>query len=455
MSAWNRSPYAGWRNSLPPILTGPMAVAGSASLFLRIAAVGIGFLQSVLTARLLGVHDYGVFAFITAVVSIAATIALFGMAPLSVRELARLKAIAAWEQATGFFRASRITVFSASVLTGAVISGFALLAPPMAGLEYRHELALAGLIIPPTSMILLFQAHGRGLGAVIRGQVPNSLIRPGIMVAAFATLYFGAMRIVAFDAVLVFLFASFVALIFAAVTLRHMSPEKEVNGPVPLRMRKHLGQAASFFAMSVAVILQTNGITLLLVWLAGPAQAGLFQPIALLTPVMVIGLDPIAMPLAPRIAHLWEMGDIARLRRTLGMATLVATGITVCVIAGILLLAPFILGAFGKEFATVRSALLWIAFAQIISAAAGHVDSLLAMTSHQRDVLKCQIIQLLVSLVLGVVLIPVMGAEGAAISLAAGIVTFNGCALIYAHIRHGFVPALPGALAALIKRRLH
>jgi O-antigen/teichoic acid export membrane protein len=443
MPAWNKSVYLNWRNSVPAIMTSPMAIAGSGSLLLRIAAMGIGFLQSVLAARLLGIRDYGVFAFINAVVAIAATLALLGIAPLAVRELARMKAIAAWEKAAGFFRVSKIAVFGASVLAGAAISGFALLIP---GLAYRNELALAGLLIPPTSMLLLFQSFGRGLGAVVRGQVPVSLIRPAVMLAIFAAFFFGAARIDAFGAVLVLFLASVAALGFAAVILRRILPAEHLKRRAPLETRKHFRNAASFFAMSVAIILQANGITLLLTWLSGPEQAGLFQPVAFLAPIMVIGLDTITMPLAPRIAHLWELGDVARLRKTLRTAMLVATAITVCVIAGILVLGPFILGAFGKEFVAVQPALLWIACAQMINAASGHVDSLLAMTSHQRDVLKCQIMQLLVNLGLGVMLIPGLGAQGAAISLAGGIVIFNAGALFYARKRLGFDPALPGLI---------
>lgn len=425
------------------VLLGPMAVAGSGSLALKIAAMGIGFLQAVLAARLLGVHDYGVFASVSAVVSIGATLAVLGMAPLAVRELARLRAIAAWAQAAEFFRASRTIVFGASVLAGAGVCGFALFMP---GLEYRRELALAGLLIPPTSMLLLFQGYGRGLGAIVRGQMPMILVRPAVTVAVFAVLYFTAVHIAAFDAVLVLLLSSLVALAFAAAILRKVWPAGKVTEPVPLQIRKHLRHAGSFFAMSVAMILQANWITLLLVWLSGAEQAGLFQPIALLAPLMVIGLDTITMPIAPRIAHLWELGDVARLRRTLRTAMLVAISITVCVTAGILLLAPIILRAFGKEFVALEPTLLWIAFAQFINAASGHVDSLLAMTSHQRDVVKCQIAQLLVNLVLGVILIPGSGAQGAVIALAGGIVTYNICALIYARLRLGFDPALPGVV---------
>lgn len=427
------------------VLRGPMAIAGSGSLVLKIAAMGIGFLQAVLAARLLGVRDYGVFAFVTSVVSITATLAVLGMAPLAVRELARLKAIAAWEQAAEFFRTSRIIVLGTSALAGAGVSAFALLVP---GLEYRSELALAGLLIPPTSMLLLIQGHGRGLGAIVRGQMPVVLIRPAVTVAIFAILYFTAEHLVAFDAVLVVLFSSFAALVFAGLVLRQVWPKNHLKRDAALGIRKHLRHAASFFAMSIAMILQANFITLLLVWLSGPEQAGLFQPIALLAPLMVIGLDTITMPIAPRIAHLWELGDVARLRKTLRMAMLVAISITVCVTVGILVLAPVILRAFGKEFVALQPVLLWIAFAQFINAASGHVDSLLAMTSHQGDVVKCQIAQLLVNLVLGVILIPGSGAQGASIALAGGIVTYNVCALIYARKRLGFDPALPGVILA-------
>lgn len=63
-----------------------------ASIVIRTTAIGLGFIQAVLTARLLGPEGYGIVAVALSVATVAATLSVLGLGPLAVRELARLVA---------------------------------------------------------------------------------------------------------------------------------------------------------------------------------------------------------------------------------------------------------------------------------------------------------------------------------------------------------------------------
>jgi O-antigen/teichoic acid export membrane protein len=200
-------------------------------------------------------------------------------------------------------------------------------------------------------------------------------------------------------------------------------PENHVS--VPAQHRRWPIDALPFLAMALVGILLGEINTLLLGWLATPHEAGLFQPVARLAPVMVLPVQAAGMRFAPRVAELWEQGklqEIAHLRRVFTLWTL---ALTILVAVALAAAGPWILAAFGRDF-SASAPLLWIiAGAQIFNAACGPVGMLLTMRGRGNAALAGQLSGLAVSCALGVWLIPDRGAAGAAVAMAGGIVAWN------------------------------
>jgi O-antigen/teichoic acid export membrane protein len=140
---------------------------------------------------------------------------------------------------------------------------------------------------------------------------------------------------------------------------------------------------APFFGIGILAALHAEISTLMLGWLSGSEETGLFQPMRRLVPIMFIAGQAINVPLAPRISELWERGEKARMIRTVRTATLTMTIAVVITCGALLLLAPWIFAAFGPEFTVNLAALGWLAAAQIFSASCGSGGVLLNMTGHQ------------------------------------------------------------------------
>ncbi|MEM1346880.1 MAG: polysaccharide biosynthesis C-terminal domain-containing protein, partial [Pseudomonadota bacterium] len=118
-------------------------------------------------------------------------------------------------------------------------------------------------------------------------------------------------------------------------------------------------------------------------------------------------------------------GETARVIAISRQVTLTTTAATLALVAAILAAAPTILAAFGPEFVAAAPALWWIGAAQCLNAALGPVSSLLMMADRAEAVLRAQVLALAITLLLGLALIPGMGANGAAIALAGGIVAWG------------------------------
>ena len=203
--------------------------------------------------------------------------------------------------------------------------------------------------------------------------------------------------------------------------------------------------------MMVAILLGEIA-TLMLGWLAGPREAGLFQPVARIVPLMVLPAQVVSASFAPRVAELWALGERVRVMRLTHTFTLITSAMTLAVVGLLILAAPLIMRIFGAEFLP-SAALLWIVgLAQLLNAAAGPVGQLMTMTGHAGNALRGQLAALAVNLLLGIVLIPSQGAQGAAIAMAGGLAVWNLVLLARARQLLGFDPSLLGALARVWRR---
>ena len=127
---------------------------------------------------------------------------------------------------------------------------------------------------------------------------------------------------------------------------------------------------------------------------------------------MIIAVYAINMPLTPRISELWEQGEKQRLESIVGLATITTTSATAATCAVLLLLAPWILLAFGEAFTVNSPALLWLAVAQIFSTGCGPVANLLNMTGHQKQTSVSLSVAVATNFALGLWLIPHADAHG-------------------------------------------
>ena len=426
------------------IWSGPVARGSLMSIVVRIVLLALGFVQAVLTARLLGPEGYGTVAVALAVVNVAATGAMLGFGPLPLREVARLSVRADWSDLRGFLFFSVVAVIGASIVIGGGIALLAL-ATEVVDPHYRHEIAIAVLLVLPFAMIFYFRGVLQGFGHVLASQLPGDVLRPAILVTGLGLLFFLARPATTTSYLAVAIGAAYLAMATAVVMSWRAAARQIPAAPKTLRPRQWSGAGATFLAVSLLTILGSELSTLLLGWLSDPRQTGLYQPVARLAPLMLIAQQAVSIPVAPRVVRFWEKGDAAGLHRMTWLVVLSVTGATILFCGAIVGLAPLILAIFGEDFLSMRQAILIVAVSQVFAAACGPVGLLLSMTGHQRTVVRCRVAGLAVNLALGFLLIPGQGAEGAALAFAAGTLVWTVFMLIAVKRRLGFDASLFGA----------
>lgn len=199
----------------------------------------------------------------------------------------------------------------------------------------------------------------------------------------------------------------------------------------------------AFFAANLAGFMQQVLGIMIAGWLLSSADLGLFkssQQVGLLIAFILIVINAI---FPPRFATLYHQGNITALGRLARQGALLAVVLASPMLLVCLAVPGWVLGWFGEGFDAGESLLRIIALAQLVNVATGSVGFLLSMTGHEtlmRNIaLTCNAFGLLAFFVL----IPVLGALGAAIALAFVLVVQNLVAMYFVWKKLG-IWTLPG-----------
>jgi O-antigen/teichoic acid export membrane protein len=409
------------RDKLLPSLKGEMARRSGASLALQLFGIGSGFLFAVAAARLLGAHGYGLVAVALSVANVAAIVALLGSNGLAVREIATATARADWGRLRGFVRWSTWLVACTSILFGLVVAAVA----SVSGI-YRDVLLLSAFAVPLLAGLQLVRGVNQGAHRIVAAQLPLDVIRWLLALSLMWFLIFDRGFSSPAQVLLIILFSYGISLAVASATVGVRVHALPRTAPSDASSVDWFAASVPFLTVALLGITATELNTLVLGSLAGPRDAGLYQPIAKIAPLMLMYKDAIEMPLAPRIAAMWEAGERQGLRRLIARSALASMVATSVVAAAILLASPWIFAAFGSEFESVRVYLYWIAAAQIANAAFGPSALLLAMTGDMRRRVQAQAVILIVQGVLTFALVPAFGVKGAAVALSIQMVAWAG-----------------------------
>lgn len=420
---------------------GPIARSAIISVMIRLGGLGLLFLQAMLTGRLLGAEGYGTVAVAMSIAQITATVAMLGLGQLAVREIPRRLATGNPEGATSFTRFAVLATlaFSCTLAAGLEIAtaSNAVIAP-----HYRTAMAIGAFLIPPLALVTLLRGLAQGYGNVAGAQVPGDVLRPAVMVSAFGGTFLLGLGATEQSYMHSALAASTVAALAGAAIIWNISRK---HPPAPARAharRRWMAEAMPFLGLGLVGMLQGEINTLLLGWLAGPKEAGLFQPVLRLMPLLALPVQAADMSYAPKVAELWEREDLAKLNQITSRFTVTTTALTALVSLSLAATSPWLLQAFGTDFGPSASLLWYMAAAQIFNAACGPIGTLLNMTGHSRTALSGQLAGLVSNIGIGLWLTPTLGAKGAVLAMVTGVIVCNSVTILALMKTSGITPLI-------------
>lgn len=378
-----------------------------ASTFAAAAISRAGLLAlAIVLAQSLGPAHYGVFTYAVGAANLCAAISNLGWPKL----VNRLIPSFIKEERWGLLRGFCLVGDGFTFLTLAISAGIMLLLSMWAS-DVRSGLVYGAILTIPLGFALL------------RMQQLSAVRRPAV----------GAMFDQGFSAIIVSLIAlafglpdlNLVVLLFGGITMLgvgyttwvfHRNLPRQVHqAPIEHEMGGWLKMTLPMMFSTISRQLLTKTDVLMLAPLSTMAQVGLYGAAFRLTYLMTFPQQVLMLVLTPALAEAHVHGRPRQTIRAMRLANLYALVTTAPVVLVFVLAPGFVLTTvFGSGFEPGATTLMVLALSQLPTAFGASYSSLMLMSDLERPFALVNGVSLLVNIALNLILIPPMGAEGAA-----------------------------------------
>jgi len=403
-------------------------IHGASSAFiLRVSAAVLSFVLSIVLTRMLGVGGVGAYFLALSVVSIATILGRVGLDNALLRFAAASKDAQDWVALRGLYsRAIGITTVASGLLAATIF----LLAPWLGSAVFTDPGVgvLLSIVAPAIVPIAIYTVLAQLLQGVNRtkrsiavlnlwpsalGLIGSILLIPGFGVQGAAE---------AFTA------ASFLTLLIGWWNWRRAMPHLSgVHGhfAVPTLLKSSM----PLFWASISQIVITLSATIMLGMWSTSVDVGLYGAAgrgALLITFVVQAVTSIA---SPKFSVLYNQGSMSALgnlaRNSSALLTLAASPFLIIFWQ----FPEIVMRIFGAEFVIGASVLSILAIGQAVNVITGPAGNVLMMCGYERLVRNVLLASATICLIANLILIPRMGAVGAAIANSAT-VTFENLTMV-------------------------
>ena len=408
---------------------GGLAVLGA------LCSQGSLLLVVVLVARQ-GALDVGRYTTAVATLSLLVLVALGGFRAALTRfaavhladgDAARLRGLLLLGLGTS---AAASTAAAAALLAGAPALAGAVGDPALTPLLRLVALALPGAVLAE-ALLAASQGWRTQRAHALVGRVLEPLLRlslTGVALAAGAGTTGAVVALVA---------SSWTAAVVAAVVLRRWTRRAAPprDGGRPARVVE-VRRVLSFSAVSWVASMAASGLVwadvLLLGALADQAAVGAYGVATRLAALVVLAGPPVVGAATPHLAHLLHVGDLAQAARVYASATRWTLVLALPAAVVVARHPAELLGVFGPAFPAAAAVTLVLLVGHLVGAAAGPCTALLTMAGRVHLSMAVNVAVLLGDVVLVLLLVPRLGAVGAALAWAAALVVGNVVKLLLA-----------------------
>lgn len=394
---------------------------------IRALSMGLGFAVSVVLARLLGVRKFGLYSLAMSVLGLLVVPATFGFPQLLVREIAAYRVKNEWGLIRGLLRFAQRTSLLAS-LSIALLGGLALwlLSDRFSG-ETLQVLTLAFLALPFWALLQLHGEALRGFERILAGQWVSTVMRPLCFLTIVGVVWFFAKGFSNASLALgLQIIAVSVALAFAIILLRNQTNSFVPTDSIIQNTSIWVRSALSLALLTLLNLVPQHAGILMLGWMRNAEEVGIYKVAFQVASLLSFGRMGVNIVITPTLAKLYALGNRRKLQQVMIVAFTVATIFALPLVFLYIIKGMWLLDKiFGEAFVTGGTALIILTLGYFSHAVMGPVGALLVMSRHEGRATLSISIACGVNLLFNILLIPLWGIEGAAISYATTLAVWN------------------------------
>jgi O-antigen/teichoic acid export membrane protein len=391
----------------------------------RLFAYGARFVIAYLLARSLGAESFGLYKLAISAAAIVAGLAALGLDSALVRYVAILRRKGDDE---GLWGALQLGVGVSALLSVLLAVALFALAYQVADIAFGEPdlaplLQFLAIFVPFMTLSSVLSGATRGFKKMEYSVFSTNVALLLIRLILIGVLFFSGLD--ALQAVIIFglgnLAITFLLLFFV---------NKEFSLKRPLRSARHDKREILSFSIPLWIsgLLKTfrsNIQILLLGSLATVSSVGIFAIVSQLNMLGRMSLNSMTISSKPIIAELHSRGEYDQIGVLYRTTSRWALTLNLPVLIVMVVFSKEILGIFGQEYIGGATALIILAFAELVNVSTGICGSIIDMTGHTRFKLFNSIAQVTVVIGLNLLLIPRYDLLGVAIATMLGIATAN------------------------------
>ncbi|MEM9413928.1 MAG: polysaccharide biosynthesis C-terminal domain-containing protein [Planctomycetota bacterium] len=407
----------------------------SAGLVIRIAGAALAFASQLFIARTIGKDHFGTYLYAMSSIALLAIGARLGIDSALPRFLPVMLA----KERFAAFRGTLRFAFAAPLALAVLLAGGVLVylfllkqSPPSI---YQPTLVLMLCALPAFTLSFIRQAAMISLKRVVGAELPDMIIRPTLMIAGTALLFFTLREVTPEHIALLFAVAASVAFLVGAFMLWRAQPA-ETRGHTPAYPVGEVMKVAMPLLLMTGFAGAVAEFTVVYLGRSKPPdEVAVYGAAIRLSLLVAFALQAANMVLNPLIARLYHTGKYAELQAALKFAARWMFLLTACALVGMVFLGRFALSLFGEGFEAGYTVLLVLLGGQAVNALSGSVGSIMKMCNKQNQACTILVFSAVTNVALCLILIPRYGAMGAAISVATGQILWNALMLGYTVIK--------------------
>jgi O-antigen/teichoic acid export membrane protein len=420
-----------------------LARGASGSLFVKILGASMAFGTNVLLARLMGTAQYGIYVYALAWVNVLALLCQFGMNTTLLRYVSSYNAKGEWGLLRGLITRSVQYVFSISMLIGvlSVITIFFL--EKTIGKEQAITFWLAFLLLPFLSLNGLRSESLLAFKRVIKAALPDSLIRPLAISILSIVMWVAIQKNLSASQVMLFnVAAAVLAFTVGTIWLRRALPPQFHTISPAYSEREWMKVSIPLLLVNGMHLVLNQTDVLMIGIFVGTKQAGIYSVASSIAGLAAFGAASVNTIVAPTISEYHSTQRHKELQRLMALAARGIFSFTIVTILCLSLLGKHVLSVFGGEFVSgvVPMGVLLVGYA--VKAFAGSGGYVMTMTGHQNQYAVLIVAVALSNIIFNAILIPAMGATGAAIATTISISIWEFIVLIYVKVKLNIDPTV-------------
>jgi O-antigen/teichoic acid export membrane protein len=397
-------------------------IAGSFGL--RIVSIGLAFVLNLILARSLGSEGLGVYALTITWLGILGLLAKLGFPQILVRDVSIYSSQSEWSLLKGLIqRAYQISIFLSFALATLTAIGVYIW---VENSQTKLCILTALTALPFSSVGVLNQSIMTGLNKVVRGQLPENLIAPLLMVSVTLGSYLLLLDTLKPEIVVSYhVVIAMIASIVGGYQLNRNLPREIVAVKPQYKTFQWARNSLPFMAFGALYILNSQTDILMLGTMANTKSVGLYVIASRIASLITLILVVSNISLGPTVASLHASGkknDVKKIIKITSRSTFSLS----CVIAVLIILfSNRLLLLFGSDFLDSKNILLILILGQLANSFSGSVGLLLNMTGNEKLSLAIFLASALVNVGLNFYLIPVFDSQGAAIATTTSMCIWN------------------------------